>query len=475
MKLLVVGIDGGDSAILNAFDMPFTQHWLQASAAFHVTQHPFERGWASMLTGRPATDTRGLFLKPTMTAEPRLTIKYTLDEMLENPSVEPLWQMANRAGRRVGFMNVPTTYPAPVVDGFFVSGAGGGLNKVEGIPESMCHPGEAGEILAQQGYIVDYRFGTDPERSLDRLFHRLTNMMERRIKAFLALCERFRVDFGFIVLRAPTVIQYLGMAEIAPILLGGQAPTERWRPLLSAFYSRLDALLRELYQQLAPQHHILTSDHGTVPYLQRGNMDAFLIDTGYMARRVRLRSSLRRLRRKAAAQGIGRLPLRCLLPHCGDRHTARAFGNWYVPGIYINDAERFAGPVKPQDTAALVDDICARFNSSTEAVRHGMAARPYRRLHDGPYADALPDIWIDAPDTVFFDGGQGCLVEDNPDFAPLADLNRVTGGMFTGQKGRHPLLYCDRELAALHAPGDPTDLRLVYRLAERALTESDSR
>ena len=155
MKMLIIGIDGGDPKIFRRFDMPFLQNLSEQGTYIPVTQHPLERGWASMLTGKRPVETLGLFMKPVMNSRPELTFKYTLADMLDNPNVKPLWRMAEEKGYRVGFMNVPTTFPAPNVDGFFVSGAGGGLNKVEGIPEAMCYPPELKKTLEDKSYIVD--------------------------------------------------------------------------------------------------------------------------------------------------------------------------------------------------------------------------------------------------------------------------------------------------------------------------------
>jgi predicted AlkP superfamily phosphohydrolase/phosphomutase len=469
MKFLIVGIDGGDERIFDSFDMPFLQQLRREGASRRLVQHPFERGWVSMLTGRPAAETRGLFMQRAEGDKPELQFRCTLADMISNPDVVPLWRVALDRGNRVGFMNVPTTYPAPSVDGFFVSGAGGGLNKVAGIPESMVYPRSTRDVLARHEYIVDYRFGTEPIRDFDRLFERLSEMHIRRSRAFVELCAAHQVDFGFVAHRATTVIQYMAMSEIAGLMTCGKAPTPQWSKRLQKHYRMVDDQLQQVFQDLAPEHWLVTSDHGAAPYLHNANLDVFLVQNGYMrAPRTTAKSLLRGVKRTIVQRRLDIATALKPIPYRGRRDGAKAFGNWYLPGIYVNDARRFGGPVAEPEVASVVDEICAAFNDSAVALRHSMCARPYRGAFEGaPFYDDLPDIWVDAPDSIFFDGRGNRLVSENLNFRPLLDLDQVAGGMYSGQKRREPMFLCDAGLARHLSDNDPSDLRLVYLAAAR--------
>ena len=50
MKLLIIGIDGGDKRIIEAFNMPFVQKIIQENEAPELTLDLMSRGWAEMLT-----------------------------------------------------------------------------------------------------------------------------------------------------------------------------------------------------------------------------------------------------------------------------------------------------------------------------------------------------------------------------------------------------------------------------------------
>ena len=38
--------------------------------------------------------------------------------MMNHADVVPIWEMVEKKGARVGIMNIPTTFPAPEVNGF---------------------------------------------------------------------------------------------------------------------------------------------------------------------------------------------------------------------------------------------------------------------------------------------------------------------------------------------------------------------
>ena len=148
----------------------------------------------------------------------------------------------------------------------------------------------------------------------------------------------------------------------------------------------------------------------------------------------------------------------------------KAFGNFYVNGVYLND-RRFNGPVNDSEAKELTETICRLFNETEEAKEHHLNARPYRCQHAGARFQALlPDVWIDHPDTVFFDQGMSPFMEPNGDYGPLRSFASITRDMFTGIKGRHPICCVDPATAERQEEGDPSDLTLVYRLVDRIMS-----
>ena len=96
-----------------------------------------------------------------------------------------------------------------------------------------------------------------------------------------------------------------------------------------------------------------------------------------------------------------------------------------------------------------------------------MESVPYRQEYqDRRHEMILPDIWINKPDDIFFEG-KGDFVQKNPDYGPIGDLVSIGRDMFTGVKGRHPLFICNKELESGINNDDHNDLRLIYQITDR--------
>ena len=468
MKQLIVGIDGGDESIVTRMPMPFLNGLIENGTTRQFTEDLLSRGWVEILCGKYARETKAFYMVPQCDGTPAIRFKYSLSELLANEEVTPIWRIPP-AGSSVGMMNVPTTFPAQEVDGFFVSGAGGGVNKVDGIPAELCHPKSIVDFLSELGYKIDIRFGTAGIKDIDELFSRLCDMMERRAEAYVQLTEKHQQDFAFVTFRAPTVTQYLAMVELRRYFdqLDGKsveshAAAKKWDSGFEKLYGVLDSCIEKVVEASGADHWIVTSDHGAVPYRYRVSTNQFLEDYGYLNRATRVVDTI-----KSAAKTVLRGPPFGVWKDI-DFETATAFGHWYLSGIFVNEERRFGGPVKENQVDEVVSKLCDDFNSTAESKQHEMKAKPYRCLYpDAKFYDRLPDIKIHCSDEYFVSSDPGKFVRPNPDYAPLTKIDHVKGGMHSGQKGRHPLFCCDNETAKLIKEDDALDLTLVYKLTER--------
>ena len=468
MKQLIIGIDGGDEQLIRKLPMPFLNGLLDSAHTQKLTEDLLSRGWVQILCGEHARETKAFYMVSQCDGTPEIKFKYSLTELLSNEEVTPIWKLPPE-GSSVGMMNVPTTFPAPEVNGFFVSGAGGGVNKVDGIPEALCHPKSLARDLEELGYVIDLRFGTAGIKEINVLFDRLCELLERRADAFEKLVSQYSSDFGFVTFRAPTVVQYLAMSEMELYFeraLGKSnathAATETWKTGFERLYGVLDQCIKRAFEAAGAEQWIITSDHGAVPYKYRLNIHRFLQDHGYQPFQTDYKDTL-----KSAAKRVVRgTPF--AVSRKADLSTATAFGKWYLTGIFVNDKERFGGPVDPSEIGHYVEKLCRDFNATSEAKKYNMEAKPYRSLTpEAKYEAHLPDVKIHCSDEVFFSRFEGPFVRENPDYGPLPTIDKVAGGMHTGQKGRHPLFCCDNTTASLIKSDDPKDLRLVYKLTQR--------
>lgn len=490
MKLLIVGIDGGDFDLVNGLDMPFLQSLIEQGAHRELTEDIMSRGWAEILTGQHGAHTRALYMRPKLDDTYQFTTSFGVKDMLANDDVVPMWDLVERYGQKLGMMNVPTTGPAPSVNGFLVAGGGGGVDKVDGLADELFHPADAREILEDSDYIVDLRLTSEGIKSFSELVDRLNLIVRNRAKSYVKLVQKYQTEIGFVCFRVSTVLQYLGMSEIQAIISMRSMPetassdtnvdpqySEVQRRILEHFRV-LDDAIKYIFEALNPSNHIITSDHGAVPYLHHINVDAFLVEAGYQVR-PKSSLSLRALVRKWVVARLSPAMKSKLVAKAPasvksigvrfDPKKTKAFSNYYMAGVYVNDRRRFGGiVVEGKEMNTLVDEICNGINQHPVSQEYGITGVPFRRNYSGAkFYDFLPDIRLERPDSTFA-VNEGPYVSVNQRYGPLdEDLSDATD-MHTGQKGRHPLFVFNRELAVYDDPVY-SDLTAVYAMMSRYL------
>jgi predicted AlkP superfamily phosphohydrolase/phosphomutase len=468
MKQLIIGIDGGTLDIFERMPMPFLHEKIKQYTGPKLEIDLLSRGWAEQLTGTYAHTNKGFYVFPKLDGTREFLFKYSLQDMLSHPDVSPIWNVVLDSGSSVGIMNIPTTFPAPEVNGFFVSGAGGGLNEVVGVPEAMCQPIGVNRELEGLDYVVDIRLGTASLKTVEEVFDEVENMAERRVEAYITLCRKYSPDFGFLAFRNATVIEYLGMSEIMAFIGEEEFPVSAvWQERLEAFFSHFDSLLEKLFNELKPERYLLTSDHGLGPTREYCNPNAFLQMNGFQKLKVQLGPSVRRV--GGALRRLNKPSLSKIV----DWSNSVAFSDWYSSCIYVNDRYRFKGPVETAQIDEVVDQICDVFNKDSEVCSREMKAVPYRRNYQGArYYDQMADIAIIHKQSIFVSSTSGPFFSKNPNYAPVPDMSAKPGGMHSGNKTRFPFFATDPETAKLIRPEDPKDLTLVYKLTERIFGEA---
>ncbi|MCF8095355.1 MAG: alkaline phosphatase family protein [Desulfobacteraceae bacterium] len=484
MKLLILGIDGGDERIVRAMPMPFLHSLLDTGEKLELKEDLWSRGWAEMLSGHAGRETGAFYSKPVMDGSHTFTQRFRSGDFTENPKIVPLWQAMASLGHSTGFMNVPSTFPAPKIrNGFFVSGAGGGLSQkgMGNIPEGVTYPGEINPLIQKNKYIFDIRLKSSGIRDIDIFFDSLPNMVNRRTSLYLELFQKYNPSMGFIAYMGLCRVQYFAMSEIEALIASKCQPANPVQKKIVDFYRQFDAEMCRLFEALNPRHFILTADHGQAPYLYNINVNAFLKKAGFLtetpqSHSVRknikngLKTGLRAVISEAARYKLFQNRLNPSAPPkiVPEWSSTHAFGARYVPGIYINDS-RFNGPVKPAEAENIVKRLIDIFNQSETTKKHGLKATPYRQCFPAAYCNALlPDIWIEHPDTYFF-VEHGPFVDANRDYGPIKSLWQVTRDMFTGIKGSYPLVYHDSGLSDYINEKESNNLTAIYHMTLRSM------
>jgi predicted AlkP superfamily phosphohydrolase/phosphomutase len=493
MKVLVIGIDGGDARIVSQMPMPFVNEFIEKNIPQKLSEDLLSRGWAEMFSGRHASETNAFYLRPLADGTHRFTDSYGVKNLIGNENVVPIWKLLNERGYSVGIQNVPTTNPAPAVNGFVVSGGGGGVDGTHGIPPGMVYPQDAAQTLAALDYVFDVRLRSSGAKTLQGLVSMVRDVYEKQTRAYLQLCSQYKPDFGFVCFRITTAIQYLGMSELDDYIgeseraaQAGCSPKPRntSQAQMLEHYVHLDACIKELVEKIGPDSVIFTADHGTSPFLTEFNSDVFLEEHGFLKREkktVTLKQGMINLGKKVlpakikAALKKDPIGPRLRMPLSGfNKQTAKAFGTFFdcgnFAGIYINDKVRFGGPVNSvADSNRIRDDICDAFNRSDVTQRHQLSAVPYREQYRASkFHLQLPDIRILKPDNCYFTNRKDEFALKNPNYRSLpADISELLYPN-SGVKGSAPLFCCDKSLRMHLEEAQARDLTALYRIIDRA-------
>ncbi|AOY60122.1 hypothetical protein B2D07_16785 [Desulfococcus multivorans] len=462
--------------------MPNLHKILAQNICLDVQEDLWSRGWAEILCGVHGRESGAFYAKPKLDGSHNTTQKFSVYDYDLNPDIKPLWARLCEKGHSVGFMNVPSMMPAPTVNGFAVAGGGAGAatSGASVIPLEGCYPNEARDLLIKKGYIVDTRFVSCGLRDESAFLNRLVHMTKIRTNAFICLQDRFHVRFGFVAFMAICRVQYLAMSEIEALIQNKGLPANSFQEKLLVFYEQIDEYIGKIMGCVSPEHVMFVSDHGQSPRLYSVNVNEWLTKSGFQHPKAKSSGTFKQAIKAATGifpQSFKKHLVRTapglsakLAGMNADWNRTKAFGVRYVPGIYINDQSRFAGPVSNDtESVHLAQEIVEQFNGNEEAKKNNLKARIYRNQYNqSRYEALLPDIWIDHPDAYFFEQN-GAFIEPNKDYGPIKNLARVERDMFTGIKGRHPLFCVDPALAGLIRKSDEPSLTLAYKLILRGM------
>lgn len=476
-KILVLGIDGGEREVLKRLELPFLSKLFAENETLDIKEDLFSRGWAEMYTGQHAHETGAFYLRPLLNGTRSFNKSFGYTEASFDPE-QFLWRVAERRGHKVGWVNVPTVSPSDKIDGFFIGGSPGGGGKSDigrEFDDNQAFPKEVCDYLRSIGYIADIRvLPTSKFDGIAGFFEVLKEMVGKQVEAFLKYSSECDVTFGFFAIRAVVAVQNIAMSEIKASFFNdpGHDWESPWKSHLHDFFLFIDDAVRRVFEAFEPDHFIITSDHGTVSYENRIDLNKFLQGHNWQPLSIDLNRTLKNALKKALPF-IPRfkrwMPTEVVSKQVDFANTTAFTPEWYVAGVFVNDTRRFGGPVQEERTTAIATEVCDAINGDAEAKRSGVSARLYRSNYaDAKFYDSLPDVWVDKPDGMFPFESPSFIV-DNPQYGPVPSPSGLPGSLNAGVKGSVPLFTCDKASAALVEPDDPRDLRLVYRIVERLL------
>ncbi|MDO8946003.1 MAG: alkaline phosphatase family protein [Desulfocapsaceae bacterium] len=479
MKTLIIGMDGAQVDSFKRGWTPYLASLIDKGEQLLLREDLISRGWSEIVTGQHGITTGALYDRAVLNGTHDWTIKFKLDDIPGlGREVKPLWQVLNERGYRVGIMNVPTAYPAPAVEGFFVSGGGGGGPVSQDAVIEQCYPEEILETLHDIGYIVDERLvSLLAEKKLyqpQRFFARLEKKNEKRTQAFIELAKRYEIDFGFIVYKSSSnLAEFLLLPEWERYLRGESSVDLEFIEAVKHYYQNFDEQIKQLVKSFPGAEVVLVSDHGMAKRRWLVNANTFLHERGFQKSAVSSRNiydfvkhfkrwipfSLRRALRnnskiKTVYESMTTFDTKASLAF------SMVIGDW-AHGIYINDRERFGGPVKECDIQTLKEEIVRAFNTYPASVKHGFSAyaKPNVKTMASQY---FPDVILDLPDGYMTSNEfQEFVTKYEIPKGPLG-ISSVTKGKLLCGKAHQPLAVNTNNVWKVRPTTETKDLRLIY-------------
>lgn len=337
-----------------------------------------------------------------------------------------VWDYLSTAGRRVGVVNVPFTWPASEVNGFMVSGF-----DAAGAERGLVQPASVVQELRSRfgPFVLDHRAPLDDHGDIDTELVR--RAAEQKVDITLWLAERFD----------PELLVMVFMAADHSAHYGWRDWEERGvESRLAEVYRILDEASGRLLESLeSPGDVLVLSDHGSGRLDGVINLNAWFAQegflqfaagagtrqAGFLARSV-LYSVIEARRRlpqgfrtfvKRRAPGL-RDRLHELKEYDGvDWPKTKAFAYGYMGTVFLNVSGRERdGIVQPgEDYDRVCEEITRRLLDLRDPKTGGRIVTAVHRrdaLFHGPEIEKVPDLIVEFADDAW--AGKGNLRDRNP-------------------------------------------------------------
>lgn len=190
-----------------------------------------------------------------------------------------LWEILSGAGRKVGIMNVPVTYPPKPVNGFVIGGMLSPMTGTFTYPDDLLDQ-YAGELRPYRiAPEVQYKGDNEQAFGAD-----LLDLVDRRGQYALRLMEDYPSDFLMFHFQATDVLQHALWKFVDPSHpRHNPRDAARVVPIFKRVYRRIDDYLGRMLTKLDGDATVIVmSDHGFGSLHHTVNLNLFLIDEGLM-------------------------------------------------------------------------------------------------------------------------------------------------------------------------------------------------
>jgi predicted AlkP superfamily phosphohydrolase/phosphomutase len=386
--------------------------------------------WTSLMTGKNPGQ-HGVF-DFTEREPDGYGIRFVNSHWIKAPT---MWRTLSEAGRRIGVVSVPVTYPPSPVNGLMISGFDApGLTRGKADARAMFPP-ELHQELTEKlgGYAVSASAGALVDRP-DKALRAILATVDQKIRCAKYLYAKEPWDVFMVVLGETDMTGHLFWKyhdPRSPLSVAGA--TDAWRDAILTVYQRADAFIGDMLKSAWPSTTtILVSDHGFGGAGDTAvSLNLWLEQAGFLRFRAASRTgpldALRARLGELTTEGIDQVKRlgRKVLPSAWkawvfrtrrtmvnrmesylrfgaiDWEHTRAFAdeNPYYPQIWLNVRGREPyGTVAPgreyeELRERLIRELRTWIDPDTGApVVH--TALPREAVYSGPYVDRSPDVLI---------------------------------------------------------------------------------
>ncbi len=200
------------------------------------------------------------------------------------------WETLGLHGKRVGVVNVPTTYPPSPVNGYMVTGMFTPNERVD-----YTYPPEFKQEIKQA--MPDYRvnYGDFFPGGVADMVAEQVKEAQHRFQLARYMLDHKDLDFLMLVIRGTDRMGHDGFRFLDPTHPDYDADeiAKHGNPVLN-YYTALDEQLGQFLQGIPPETVVLfMSDHGQRPLHTVLNVGNFLLDAGYLQVKKSLVSQLK--------------------------------------------------------------------------------------------------------------------------------------------------------------------------------------
>lgn len=185
-----------------------------------------------------------------------------------------IWTLLSEAGKRVGVMNLPTTYPPERVRGIMISGMYTPVSE-----EGFTYPPSLYGELKREGWGYIHPGSAYSKNVSLELIKDLHRCLQNRVDILLHLLQRYEFDLFMIVLNDSDVVQHRFWEFMEPASRG----PAKFREAILGIYQEADRQLARVMETLdGDTTLIVISDHGMGPLHYYLHLNNWLLREGFL-------------------------------------------------------------------------------------------------------------------------------------------------------------------------------------------------